>query len=194
MHVVRYEQHSGTCWACLIKVRTAQGWEFAHQFFKWIAYFLWAKERFALLSWAKGAKRSRSLFCNERHEQFAHSCSFLKRIVNQIANPEALPSLFTQSLFFKEWQEQFRICNSIRDSLLKRVTVSNRYRHSLKKSGWVKSDGSATLLGIKVGKLSKTYKKYVLESNSIESWSNHLQFTHCRSWMTWANRSRLLFC
>ena len=66
-------------------------------------------------------------------------CSFLMRIVNRIANPEALPSLFTQSLFFKEWQERFRICNSIRDSLLKRVTVSELLP-SLFKKEWLSEE------------------------------------------------------
>ena len=50
--------------------------------------FLWAKEQFAcekeritavaLLSWATWVNHSRSLFCSERPEQFAHSCSFVQ--------------------------------------------------------------------------------------------------------------------
>ena len=54
----------------------AQGWEFAHQFFKRLVRFLWAKEWFAcekeqrasvaLLSWATWANRSQLLFWKEQ--------------------------------------------------------------------------------------------------------------------------------
>ena len=78
-----------------------QNWEFPHRFFEWFSRFCERKSEWAICSRkrancshrsfvmsdlsksltvalfkkATGAKRSRSLFCSEGPERFAHSCS-----------------------------------------------------------------------------------------------------------------------
>ena len=82
---------------------------FSSIFFEWIAYFLWAKEEWAILSkkervahslfyheqperiapsrsWATWAICSPSLICPERSERIAHSCSFVLSNLSEWAN------------------------------------------------------------------------------------------------------------
>ena len=77
-----------------------QGWNFALQFFKPIAFFL--SER-AVLSW-KIANHSRSLVCNDWWEQVAYGHSFVKN-----NESEALLFLFKKERLSKERQERFNL-------------------------------------------------------------------------------------
>ena len=123
---------------------------------------------------------------------------------------------FSSNLLVKKSKSLPSLCSHERFahscSFVKR-DMTNCSRRSLKKSNWVKSNMSDSLMGIKRGKEVKNCLKrqkirffpsesLVFESISLKSWANHsccsffmsdlseLLKVFLLSWATWANRSR----